>query len=109
MLIIIQVLGSILLCCICGAVIYVFVLTIVSEKHAEKIFKIVPLYPRPKYAIILYSLSGILYLGNSYKYFGEFVATFGAMITIAPLCIIVSSLIVRAMAKSKNEDLVAIR
>ena len=75
----------------------------------EKLFKIVPLYPRPKYAIILYSLSGILYLGNSYKFFGEFVATFGAMITIAPLCIIVSSLIVRAMAKSRNEDLIAIR
>jgi hypothetical protein len=102
---VLQIIGSIIICSIWGVIVYLFVLKIVPEKHAEKLFEIVPLYPKLKYAVLLYSLAGLLYYGISYKFFGGFVATFGAMITIAPFCIIGSSQIVRAIAKSRNEDI----
>jgi uncharacterized membrane protein len=104
MSIIVAILEGVLTCYIWGIVIYIFASKMVPEKYSEKFFEIVPLYPKPKYAILLYSLSGILYFGISYKFYGGFVATFWAMITIAPLCIIASSQIVRAIAHSKKEN-----
>lgn len=86
-----------------GVVLYVVALEAMPERYSQKLFALIPLYPRTKYAVILYVLSGILY-----PFVSVFVAVLGApdkgtIIISALICVIASAQMVRLLARWRKE------
>lgn len=81
-----------------GFLIYLSTITIIPDRFSDKFFKYVPLYPRLKYAVVLYLLSGLLYtlLLFVFQVRGLLVALF---------CVFVSSQITKYIAESRSETI----
>jgi hypothetical protein len=81
-----------------GLILYAIATTLIPEKQKEKFYEIVPLYPKPKYSVILYSIAAILYTLACLE-------TSEWHILISILSVIFASQITRGIAKIRNEDL----
>ena len=87
-----------------GFAIYVFALYALSEDQNDKFKKYVPLYPKPKYAVMIYVLSGFLYYAISYIFTGGF-SIEKLFILNSPLCVIGSSFVVNKIAQWRMENI----
>jgi hypothetical protein len=96
---------AILLSILWGAIIYAIAIGTLGQERGEKFYKLVPLYIKPKYAIILYSLSGILYIIYSYSFWNEFHISKFDLGIISPMCVLTASQIIRFVAKWKKIEL----
>jgi hypothetical protein len=101
----ISILLSIILCVSFGGMIYVFCLVFVDQERHAWFHRMVPLYLKSKYAIILYSIAGGLYFIYSYLTWGGFHLSQMELWGVTPVCVIIGSQAVRLIAKSRNEEL----
>lgn len=88
-----------------GVFLYVIGTYVIPDKHSTKFFEIVPLYPKPKYAILLYLISGILFYFMASELFGTAIFETKSIIICGPFCLIVSSQIVRSIAHIRKENI----
>jgi hypothetical protein len=93
---------GILYCLLTGLFAYLITITIVPEKFKQKLFSIIPFFPKLPYSIILYLLSGILY--SVFIYFFSPIEQILKIITMIA-SVIVSSLSIKLIAKLRNENL----
>jgi hypothetical protein len=93
---------GIIYCLIMGILCYLITITIIPDKFKDKLFLVVPFFPKAKYSIILYLLSGILY--SLFVYLLDIKETIPKVL-IAISCVILSSLFVRFIAKLRKENL----
>ena len=82
---------------------YFAITWLIPGRYKEKFYKVVPLYPKRKYAVWLYILAIIFYIAliillGGYPNF--FLSMFMALISM-----ITASLIVKTIAKLRNESL----
>jgi len=93
---------GVIFCLLFGFLGYILTISIVPEKFKSKLFSIIPFFPRIKYSIILYFISGILYSLIVY-----FVGVTGQSLKfiIVILSVIISSQLVKFIAKIKKESL----
>ncbi|MCG3154811.1 MAG: hypothetical protein DKINENOH_01407 [bacterium] len=101
---------NVLMSLLYGVVIYSFAIGIVPERFRQRFFELVPLYPRPKYAVLLYLLSGFLYTFYSSVFprifflrIRFFVFVIEVDIIMGSLCVIAASQIVRFIAEQRLE------
>jgi hypothetical protein len=89
---------GILYCSLLGLFCYITTITIIPDKYKDKLFSIIPFFPKTIYSIILYLLSGILY--SLFAYLFHFSGIISAL-----LCVIISSLFVKMVAKLRKDNL----
>ena len=102
MSIIIVVALGILWCAFIGFLCYLLTISLIPDKFKDKLFSIIPFFPKTKYSIILYLLAGILY---SLLIYELDVTETMVRVSIAVICVIVSSLLVQFIAKSREENI----
>ena len=85
-----------------GLFAYVITIKIIPEKFKDKFFSIVPFFPKLPYSLILYLISGILYL--VVVYFFEITEQI-LKILIIVLSVIISSLFVKLIAKLRKDNM----
>ncbi|MDR3669091.1 MAG: hypothetical protein P4L35_19860 [Ignavibacteriaceae bacterium] len=93
---------GILWCVFIGFMCYLLTISLIPDKFKDKVFSIIPFFPKTKYSIILYLLAGILYSLLVYEL--DITETM-VRVPIAVLCVVVSSLLVQFIAKSRKENI----
>jgi hypothetical protein len=80
-----------------GGLLYLVGVSLIANKAKPKFYEIVPLYPKPKYSVVLYTIASVLYTLISLEGAGG--------ILVSLFCVIIASQFTRGIAKLRKEDL----